>query len=536
MRVVWKRVLFMGAAAALAAVCGIASGYVLGRLLVLSMTKDMTRADANRILSRTINIAGESNALLQSIADSKYPPCSEQEVAWFRKQILHAEFLKDAGRMSAGKIQCSAALGRDNLPATTFTADQTQANGTRLYRTLAPYQSGDQAMGGMERGGAFIIYGPNLREYIGGASPHYIVTMIDTPGRPQMQVGRDAGLLTGKVTEESGEGLQQGYVYVTRCSIASHHCVSAFIAASDSLARNRTMWQSFAALGGFTGALLGIFLVLVYWRGRGMVAQLRRAIAMDKLRVVFQPIVNVQTRRIESAEALARWNDEDGQPVSPEIFIRIAEEKGFVGSITRLVVHLALREFAAILQADPEFRLAVNVTAADLADPAFQPMLREELARAGVAPSSLVIEITEGSTALREDAIRTIRELHDSGHNVHIDDFGTGYSSLSYLQHLSVDAIKIDRSFAKGVGAGAASMAILPRILSMADALKLHVVVEGIETEEQARYYASIGNPRWAQGYHFGYPIAIDEFRRRLAAQKAESTAPPRVPVSTHQD
>jgi sensor c-di-GMP phosphodiesterase-like protein len=137
----------------------------------------------------------------------------------------------------------------------------------------------------------------------------------------------------------------------------------------------------------------------------------------------------------------------------------------------------------------------------------------------------VAIEITESSTVMREAAIETIRGLRERGHSVHIDDFGTGYSSLSYLHDLSVDAIKIDKAFTQAIGTGSVIVAILPQILAMAESLNLRVIVEGVETEEQASYFASAKQPVLAQGWLFGRPVPAKEFLRLLAEDEKTASA-----------
>ena len=113
-------------------------------------------------------------------------------------------------------------------------------------------------------------------------------------------------------------------------------------------------------------------------------------------------------------------------------------------------------------------------------------------------------------------AKETILRLREKGHYVHIDDFGTGYSSLAYLHDLSVDAIKIDKAFTKAIGTDAVTVTILPQILTMADTLGLRVVVEGIETPQQADYFAKAPQPVYAQGWLFGAAVPADSFRQML--------------------
>ena len=152
-------------------------------------------------------------------------------------------------------------------------------------------------------------------------------------------------------------------------------------------------------------------------------------------------------------------------------------------------------------------------------------MLHRSLRKAGVMPQSLIIEITESSTARQEVVRETIRQLRQDGFHVYIDDFGTGYSSLAYLHELSVDAIKIDRSFTQAIGTKAVTVTVLPQIMAMADALRLDVVVEGIETEEQAAYFMDLAKPHRAQGWLFGAPVAAGIFARRYGVPQKNSVA-----------
>ncbi|MGB6688170.1 MAG: EAL domain-containing protein [Terracidiphilus sp.] len=268
------------------------------------------------------------------------------------------------------------------------------------------------------------------------------------------------------------------------------------------------------------GCALGLIWTVLHRRNFSMEQQLRRAIAKGRLQVVYQPIVNLCSEQIIGAEALARWTDDEGHAVSPEVFIHIAEERGFVNEIMRLVMERSLNDFREIFSLRPEFRLSVNVAAADLSDPKLLPFLDSALERSGVPRKNLAIEITETTAARGEAAIETIRRLRRAGHQVHIDDFGTGYSSLSYLSDLSVDAIKIDRAFTQAIGTDSATLAILPQILAMAKALELQVIVEGIENVRQAVYFSNCERAVYGQGWLYGRPVPLPEFRLMLAARQ----------------
>jgi sensor c-di-GMP phosphodiesterase-like protein len=278
-----------------------------------------------------------------------------------------------------------------------------------------------------------------------------------------------------------------------------------------------------------SGALIGLLFPMLYSRNKSVEQQLIRAIRADALTVVYQPIVDIATGHIVEAEALVRWTDEYKNAVSPDVFVKIAEERGFVGVITKLVLRHVLRDFGATMRARSTFRVNVNIAAADLADSDFLPMLDNALADAEVSPRNLGIEITESYTARQQVAKNAILRLRRKGHYVAIDDFGTGYSSLAYLHDLSVDAIKIDKAFTKAIGTDAVTVSILPQILTMAETLKLRVVVEGIETQVQADYFAASNQNIHAQGWLYGRPIPsrlflqmLDEEEARLAREQEE--------------
>ncbi|MGA3009434.1 MAG: EAL domain-containing protein, partial [Terracidiphilus sp.] len=135
----------------------------------------------------------------------------------------------------------------------------------------------------------------------------------------------------------------------------------------------------------------------------------------------------------------------------------------------------------------------------------------------------LAIEIAESCTARHQLAMETILRLHQRGFGIDIDDFGTGYSSLAYLHDLSVDSIKVDKVFTHAIGTEAVTVTVLPQILAMAEALDLAVIVEGIESEQQANYFSTYNQPIFGQGWLFGYPVAAEEFLRLLAEDEKKA-------------
>jgi len=507
----------------LATVVGSGAGLLLGGGLAFRQAMIHLQRDAGRLIAEEDAALKETSATMKQMSSSPYPYCSEAEMAYFRKLLFQTDFLRDGGRMRDGKIDCSATLDKADLPAVPMNLEYSMPGGANVYVATGTLQIRDQPTLGLQFGDLYVVINSAVGRRLDSTILPFIMTVKPAssrnPGRllstePQPE---DA-LFTTEGLVRRGETL-----YFTRCTAENLSCTTTHIGIVEALQTDRVELKICVLLGGVVGALLGFLASLAYRRSRSMEQQLRRAISKNKLRLVYQPIVDLATKRIRGAEALSRWTDEEGFAVGPDLFVRIAEQGGFVGALTRLVVRDSLRDFGATLRSHPDFRLSINVTAPDLGDPAFLPTLEEALILYGVEPQSLAIEITESSTARHAVAIKTIRQLHEMGCSVHIDDFGTGYSSLSYLKDLEISAIKIEKSFTRSVGTQAVTVAILPQILAMADALKLQVIVEGIETAPQAEYFSSLERPVLAQGWFFGYPVPAERFHRLLAEDEKKA-------------
>ncbi|HUB30137.1 MAG TPA: EAL domain-containing protein [Terracidiphilus sp.] len=511
-----QRVGFALLAIALGIGGGSLEGYLLGRLITLKQAENRLEQFALRVINEGQHSTVEARKVLAEMNASPYPACSDAEIAYFRKLIYESQYLKASGRMRDGAIECSTYLGRAAQSNARYKPDFAQRDGTFMYRNLAPFRMGDETVISIRLGSSFIVYNPyNMKPLISNITP-FIVTDLDAPTR-------QAGQLLGQPLKQEGAFLVKPgqyrvgpMLYGTYCSPDGMVCAAAYLPLAQAMQNNRIELIGFTAVGSLTGLLLGLFCVIVHRRKQGFEHQLLRAIRRDALTVVYQPIVDLESGKIVEAEALCRWTNEDNLVVSPDDFVKVAEKRGFVGEITKLVVRHVLRDFGTVLRERPGFRVNVNIAAADLADPNFVPMLEKMLAEANVAATSLGVEITESYTARQQVAKETILQLRKRGHVVHIDDFGTGYSSLAYLHDLSVDAVKIDKAFTRAIGTDAVTVSILPQILTMAATLGLRVIVEGIETPQQARYFAQAKQQVYAQGWLFGHPVPSPAFQHML--------------------
>jgi sensor c-di-GMP phosphodiesterase-like protein len=467
----------------------------------------------------------EARSVVGTLQDSPYSYCSDAEIAYFRGMVSRSGHLKDAGRLRGGKIECSASAGRQARSINHVQPNSQQPDGTFIYSDFPSLVKGGEKSTALQLGSAYVTFASELPSSEGPIPMHLSATVKDAAKEPLSPAANQSTVdkvlaLTANGTARLGDKL-----YMTRCSSLNTNCVTAFTSVSEAAHGETRLVAGSTAAGGVLGVLLGMAVTFFFRRNKDLSQQLRRAIYRDKLQLVYQPIVVLSTRQIVGAEALARWTDEDGNSVEPDVFVKLAEENGFVGALTRSVVHRSLHDLAKTLQSRPGFRLSINVSGADLVDPEFLPMLAESLKEAKVKPESVVIEISEKSTSQSEMAMETIRILRRMGHSIHIDDFGTGYSNLDKLLYLFADTIKIDKAFTGVIGTESVAVAILPQILAMAKSLNLEVVVEGVETDRQANYFPTERTQIYGQGWLYGRPVSIEAFQGLLAANLAIALA-----------
>ena len=232
----------------------------------------------------------------------------------------------------------------------------------------------------------------------------------------------------------------------------------------------------------------------------------------------YQPIVDLRSRGLRGVEALLRWTHPELGDLSPGAVIPVAEEAGLMPELGAMVLDVACRQAASWHAAGWEGRVSVNVDAAQLAGHDLPEAVGRALDESGLDPTMLQLEVTETAAVLDltdgGDALQKSREL---GVRVALDDFGTGYSSLAYLQHLPVDTVKIDRSFVKELANDTSNEAIVASVIDLSHRLGMHVVAEGVETEDQAVLLTGHLCDE-GQGYLFSPPVSADRLDRSVAA------------------
>jgi len=485
-------------------------------------------------LDRTASqISQQAEQVIGAVLHDNLQFCSPKELELMRSLVFRTDHIKDIGRIRDNMFICSSGLGvldpPENMPfpATSF-------RNTLVY-PWAPVKvsKGEKAFIAQVKD-VDVVLNPRAFENLSTPSQTYAAYFYDKNSGTLLQAFGNNLPLTKSEILAGKEVERQGTYYHSRCSTEARFCVVAGETRDAMMAESSgTRWLVLLA-GASIGDTFALAVLLFYRRHRSQEQQLRRAIRKDELALVYQPIVDIATGNIIGAEALVRWTSEEGEAVSPEVFVELAEQRGFVTEITRLVLSRALTELRSLLSSG-DFRLTINITSHDLEDNIFFDAVEMLVAQHNISRSALGFELTERSVTNQSFAIEMIARLRYAGYTVYLDDFGTGYSSLAYLRDLAVDAIKIDRTFTATVGTAAITESIIPQILHMAEQLGLGVVVEGIETPEQAAYFRAAGMQMMGQGWHFGKPVPavslqqlLDSVRSVSEATASDSTLPRR--------
>lgn len=288
-----------------------------------------------------------------------------------------------------------------------------------------------------------------------------------------------------------------------------------------------------ATVGTGSGAAL-IFALVAFgpWRSRGNPTdELARAIGNDELVPYYQPIVDLTTARVVSAEVLVRWRKPDGTLVPPVQFIPLAESSGLIVELTRALMRRVCADAGAAIGARPHFKIGFNLSARHFIDEAIVNDVSKIFGGSPVALSQVLLEVTErqplDNLAM---ARRVIAALQGLGVHVGIDDLGTGHSGLSYMLKLGVDFIKIDKMFVDAIGTERYSTTIIDTLVGLGRDMRMDIIAEGVETFEQVQHLRECGI-RKAQGYVFAPPLPGPSFLKLLEAsdpKPADRTEQPR--------
>lgn len=247
--------------------------------------------------------------------------------------------------------------------------------------------------------------------------------------------------------------------------------------------------------------------------------KIHKALRNNLFELHYQPKMNIQKDEMIGMEALIRWYDDDFGYIPPDQFIPFAEQCGLISDIGEWVLRQAVLQMKHWNETyTTKLRVAVNISPIHISEDSFIPRLKDIIAETAIQPQYLEIEITEMSMMDYTDKlINSIKEMKEMGITISIDDFGTGYSSLSYLRNFPIDTLKIDRTFVQNITKSKSDEAMVAAIISLAHALNLNVVAEGVEQAEELKVLKA-HNCESVQGYYYSKPLNVADFTKKIAA------------------
>jgi len=491
----------------LAALIGGLAALLIGQTVLCQTADSHLRGYVSDLLTHAVDVAQTSREALSAINASPDTPCADSDLEELRHLSFQSEYLRDAGRIQDNSILCTALWGELSPPAALPPVQRMQHEGDMLWANVEHIGPQRIAVDMAGRGSAIVFTSPIAFKSFETLDDNLSALVLTSDGQHIYRAfGQTAGLAAvRRDTAWSDFGSSRT---ASLCSADVDICVTARIVDVGMERQSPQIIAATGLLGLITGGSMGLAAILYRNSRMSPQQQIRRALAGDRIGVAYQPLVQMRDRRVVGVEALARPVNERGEAISPEWFITTAEEHGLIGQVTQVLVRKILADMRSRLQADPSFYVSINISAADMLTPEMSRCLDAEIARNGLSPRQIVLEITERSTADYQRLVEAMSALRARGHRIFLDDFGTGYSNLAYLAKLPIDGIKVDRLFTQAIGREAVSSAIVADVCRIAETIRVTLVAEGVETEEQATRILALHPEAIGQGWLYGKPVS----------------------------
>jgi sensor c-di-GMP phosphodiesterase-like protein len=476
----------------------------------LADEEDRVRYNARDVLRRGEETRNQMVSGQRALTKANLPPCSPGEIDLMRQIDVSSSYIQAVARIQGDSLVCTSLGTVGPIPVGSATTTSDQGVVGRLNVKLPI--SGDQPIDVFSRDGfAFLIH-PDLPLDTATEGPDISLALFmpSSPVHPQITAtGSDLRPEWFRDIPKGSEASFVDYGYVVSVVRSSEADLAVVAAAPVSYVARRVVQFAvlFVPLGLMFGLILAWAVIDISRRSLSLPSVLRASARRHEFFVEYQPIVEMDSRQWIGAEALVRWRRPD-RIIRPDSFIPAAEESGAITVITRCVAAIVAADLPRILSIDPNFQVSINLSVADLQSQSTLAMLEDIIQAEGARPANLEIEATERGFLHEAEVHGLIAKIRSLGISVAIDDFGTGYSSLALLQHLALDTLKIDKAFIDTIGTDGVTSGVVLHIIDMAHTLKLEMVAEGVETEEQANFLLQRG-VRYAQGWLYGRPMSV---------------------------
>ncbi|MFW6341345.1 MAG: EAL domain-containing protein [Wenzhouxiangella sp.] len=474
-------------------------------------------AEEERLIGLSKDLAAQTESaivdarnLLAELSEQAFEPCSQAHLLALQNEALSRPHVRAIGYWQAADRLCGAGLVQGQR-LTPERASRIYDSGVIAWWPGPATTAGDVALFLMRYGNHDIAIDPRLLITPGQLDGKQVALWVEGL---KMSAFPEDGLFPSP--DELPEGLLVDRAekrILSRVSLGSLFPIE--VVAIQSL---DDFWDRYRGLIFAIGAVgLGLMLLwlTLVWRylarQLSLEAALRSAIDGGRVHAVYQPVVELDSGRCCGAEVLGRWTEKDGNTISPEIFVPLAERAG-LGTRLTLTILKDLLEHLANWPEDEHGIYHLNLTEDDLAKPQFSQRLQELLDQHGIPAARIALEITERALLDSEPIRRRVSELRARGHSIAIDDFGTGFSSLAYLQKFELDTLKIDKTFVDSLQTEAVTSSVIEPIIELARTLDLEIIAEGIESGEQVSWLIGRG-VKYGQGYWYSSPLNGPAFK-----------------------
>ena len=474
------------------------------------------------VLERSVYLLQQAQSIAQENAhEPAAPPCSAADINHLRSLLWNYQLIKDIGRVNNDALTCSVLWGRLDSPLSLRQEGEQAKHIAGAAFLQLPVANGVEATA-LRRRDLIIFLSPfAFRRFESEPETAWFSALAVNKS------GDERYFTVGRNTEELQQAIngksRWDYIVRKRCSPQFDLCAVAGARATGFFNESAVIIGFVFFIALLTGTLVS--LCWHFWRSKktSLPARLQRALAQEKLRVVYQPICEIQSARLTGVEALLRWDDDDMGAISPEVFIPLAEEAGIMPQITRYVTTKALAEMQALMQRYP-FTLSINVSLADLFSVDYLPFLIEQTRQHSLTPGRVILEITERQGANLESMSSAITRFKQAGFVIALDDFGTGYSNISWLSQLPVDEIKIDKSISDSISTHSLNKTLLINLMLLLKSMSQKVVFEGLEETSQITYLRTHFPQSYGQGWWYSRPLDAPSLLRFIETQNKNSS------------
>jgi sensor c-di-GMP phosphodiesterase-like protein len=441
---------------------------------------------------------------------SSVSSCSKQHILLMQKATLNNPVIEEIGYLSDGFIQCGS-WGITTPTQVKFT-DEITKNGVKISLDSKSILSSMPRMIALRFGSYYALVNPiQFSNIILG--PKIKVALLSNSGKliaaynnPDLNFIKS--YLFNKNKVESKQDIISVNIEERFTAVATEH-KSNFYA---TLSKQQLVLLPLSLL-----LALPIIAVIIYFSKRrlSIESELKNAINSGKLSIYYQPIIHLKSGYCIGAEALIRWFPSENESISPDYFIAVAEKAGLISKITKYVINTVITDMGITLAKNKSLHISINFDVHDFLTPDIISFLEEKLKNSGIGREQIWLEITERQVVEFETTGAVIDKIRSMGYQFAMDDFGTGYSNISYLKNLSLDILKIDKSFIDTLGMNTVTSGITDDIISMGKHLNLKIVAEGIETENQRDYLVK-KDVDFGQGWLFAKALSCSDFLKYI--------------------